>query len=149
MGDEGRDVSLDENLPIDLFIDSDFSFVNSGIARYYKLETTPPDLEFQKVTFPEEFPRQKRGGLLGQPSVLTVTANGVDTSPIVRGVWILENILGTPPNPPPPDVEPIDPDIRGAQTIRDQLEKHRADAACAQCHRKIDPLGFAQGWPAH
>lgn len=75
--------------------------------------------------------------------MLTVSANGVDTSPIVRGVWILENILGTPPNPPPPDIEPLDPDIRGANIIRDLLEKHRTNATCAACHRKIDPLGFA------
>jgi len=134
---------LDEDLPIDLFLDSDFSFVNSGLARFYGLDASPPEREFEKVTFAGKLPRQKRGGLLGQPSVLTVTANGVDTSPIVRGVWILENILGTPPNPPPPDVEPLDPDIRGAKTIRDQMEKHRADPTCAQCHRKIDPLGFA------
>ena len=84
-----------------------------------------------------------RGGLIGQASVLTVTANGVDTSPVVRGVWLLENILGTPPNPPPPDVEPLDPDIRGAGTIREQIVKHRNNPACATCHNKIDPLGFA------
>jgi hypothetical protein len=61
----------------------------------------------------------------------------------VRGVWLLENILGTPPSPPPPDVEPIDPDVRGATTIRDQLEKHRSVATCNDCHRRIDPPGFA------
>ena len=80
---------------------------------------------------------------MGQASVLTVTANGIDTSPVVRGVWLLENILGTPPSPPPPDVEPLDPDIRGAKTIRDQLKKHRSIQSCNECHRKIDPLGFA------
>jgi hypothetical protein len=95
--------------------------------------------EFQLVNLTD----RRRGGLLGQGSVLTVTANGIDTSPVVRGVWLLENILGTPPNPPPPDVEPLDPDIRGAQTIREQLEKHRSVASCYDCHRKIDPLGFA------
>ena len=134
---------LDKDLSIDLFIDSDFSFVNGGLARLYELDISPPDNEFQHVTFPDALPRQRRGGLLGQPSVLTVTANGVDTSPIVRGVWILENILGTPPSPPPPDVEPLDPDIRGAKSIRDQMEKHRSNETCAECHRKIDPLGFA------
>jgi hypothetical protein len=80
---------------------------------------------------------------LGQASVLTVTANGIDTSPVVRGVWLLENILGTPPSPPPPDVPPLDPDVRGAKSIREQLEKHRSVATCFECHRKIDPLGFA------
>ncbi|MCA9047053.1 MAG: DUF1588 domain-containing protein, partial [Planctomycetaceae bacterium] len=63
--------------------------------------------------------------------------------PVLRGMWVLENIFGRKPSPPPPDVEPLDPDIRGAVTIRDQLEKHRASEACADCHRSIDPLGFA------
>jgi hypothetical protein len=72
-----------------------------------------------------------------------VSANGVETSPVTRGVWVTENFLGFPP-PPPPDVVPaIDPDVSGATTIRDRLAKHRADAACAECHRKIDPLGFS------
>jgi hypothetical protein len=66
----------------------------------------------------------------------------VDTSPVVRGAWVLENILGTPPSPPPPDVEPLPTDTRKAKTIRDQLELHRKHAACNNCHRKIDPIGF-------
>jgi hypothetical protein len=75
--------------------------------------------------------------------VLTVSANGVDTSPVTRGVWVLENILGTPP-PPPPDVVPsIDADVSGATTIRERLAKHREDKTCSVCHRNIDPLGFA------
>jgi len=86
---------------------------------------------------------ERCGGLLGQASVLTVTANGIDTSPVTRDVWILENMLGTPPSPPPPDVEPLDPDIRGEKTIRDQLSKHRSNPSCYDCHRSIDPLGFA------
>lgn len=130
---------LDNDLPIDRFIDSDFTFMNAGLARLYKHSVSFKSNEFKRV----RFTAQNRGGLLGHSSVLTVTANGVDTSPIVRGVWILENILGTPPTPPPPDVEPLDPDIRGAKSIRDQLMKHRADPTCAECHRKIDPLGFA------
>ncbi|MEO1996259.1 MAG: DUF1588 domain-containing protein [Planctomycetaceae bacterium] len=85
----------------------------------------------------------RRGGLLTQPSVMTATANGVDTSPVVRGVWLLENVLGTPPAPPPPDVEPLAPDLRGKQTIAEQLREHRQNATCNACHRKIDPLGFA------
>lgn len=129
---------LDENLPIRNFLDADFTFVNQGLARLYGLPV-PQGSEFQLVSLSD----RRRGGLLGQGSVLTVTANGIDTSPVVRGVWLLENILGTPPNPPPPDVEPLDPDVRGAQTIREQLEKHRNVASCYDCHRKIDPLGFA------
>jgi hypothetical protein len=129
---------IDNNLSVVNFLDSDFTFVNKPLARFYGL--TPPDgAGFHKVKLTD----RRRGGLLGQASVLTVTANGIDTSPVVRGVWLLENILGTPPSPPPPDVEPLDPDIRGATTIRDQLRKHRSVATCYECHRKIDPLGFA------
>jgi hypothetical protein len=84
-----------------------------------------------------------RGGLLGQASVLTVSANGVETSPVIRGIWLLENILGATVPPPPDNVPPIDPDVRGAKSIRDILVKHRENAACFECHRKIDPLGFA------
>lgn len=74
--------------------------------------------------------------------MMTLSANGVDTSPVVRGIWILESILGTPPPPAPPDVEPLDPDVRGTTTIRQRLEKHRTAEACADCHAKIDPFGF-------
>jgi hypothetical protein len=131
---------IDENLSIVNFLDADFTFVNKRLANHYGLE--PPEgnaFDFYRINLPD----RRRGGLLGQASVLTVTANGIDTSPVVRGVWLLENILGTPPSPPPPDVEPLDPDIRGATTIRDQLDKHRSVPACYDCHRKIDPLGFA------
>jgi hypothetical protein len=103
---------LDENLSIDCFLDSDFTFVNRPLARHYGIPT-PTGTGFQRVSLTD----RRRGGLLGQGSVLTVTANGIETSPVVRGVWLLENILGTPPSPPPPDVEPLDPDTRGATTI--------------------------------
>ncbi len=133
---------LNENLPIANFIDADFTFVNKPLARHYGLSLPydePWGSQFRQVTLNDD----RRGGLLGQASVLTVTANGVDTSPVVRGIWLLENILGTPPSPPPPDVEPLDPDVRGAVSIRDQLEKHRNVPSCYDCHRKIDPPGFA------
>src|SRR4030095_4717099 len=84
-----------------------------------------------------------RGGLLTQASVLKVTANGTTTSPVLRGHWITERILGLEIPPPPPTVEAVEPDIRGAVTIRQQLEKHRANASCAACHSKMDPPGFA------
>lgn len=129
---------LANNLSVKNFLDSDFTFVNKPLARHYGISGVA-GFDFQKVSLTDP----RRGGLLGQASVLTVTANGIDTSPVVRGVWLLENILGTPPSPPPPDVEPLDPDIRGATTIRQQLEKHRSVAACYDCHRKIDPPGFA------
>jgi len=85
----------------------------------------------------------RRGGLLTMPAVMTVTANGVDTSPIVRGVYVLENILGTPPPPPPPDVEPLSPDLRGVKSLKEQLAIHRNQEACRSCHQKIDPMGYA------
>ena len=127
-----------ENLPITNFIDSEFAFLNGNLARHYDIDHVVGH-HFRKV---KVFDR-RRGGLLGQASVLTASANGIDTSPVIRGIWVLENLLGTPPNPPPPDVEPIEPDIRGVTTIREQLQKHREVATCAECHRKIDPLGFA------
>ena len=125
---------IDENLSINNFIDSDFTFVNQPLAKMYGLDP-PSGTQFRQVSLSD----RRRGGLLGQASVLTVTANGIDTSPVVRGVWLLENILGTPPSPPPPDVEPLDPDIRGAKTIRDQLSMHRDTPSCNECHRKDRP----------
>ena len=125
------------------FIDSDHSFVDKKLAKLYELpeqKTLRLADGFKKVSLKGN---AHRGGLMGMAAVLTVSANGVETSPVTRGVWVTENILGVPP-PPPPDVVPaIDPDVSGATTIRDRLAKHRADAACAECHRKIDPLGFS------
>jgi hypothetical protein len=125
------------------FIHADYTFVDKKLAKLYQLPeqgTLRIEDGFQKVSLKDNF---RRGGLLGMASVLTVSANGVETSPVTRGVWVSENILGMPP-PPPPDVVPaIDPDVSGATTIRDRLAKHRADKTCAECHRKIDPLGFS------
>jgi hypothetical protein len=129
---------IDENLSVLSFLDSDWTYANKSLARMYGAEP-PRGSSFELVKLTD----RRRGGLLGQASVLTITANGIDTSPVVRGVWLLENILGTPPSPPPPDVPPLDPDARGAKSIREQLEKHRNNASCYDCHRKIDPLGFA------
>lgn len=130
---------LRENLSIEHFIDADFTFLNRYLADHYGIPDVVGDA-FQLVALPAE---SNRGGLLGHASVLTATSNGVETSPVNRGIWVLENILGTPPPPPPPDVDPLEPDIRGATTIREQLVKHRKVATCAACHRKIDPIGFA------
>ncbi|WP_286178438.1 DUF1592 domain-containing protein [Rhodopirellula sp. JC639] len=130
---------LHNNLSVQHFINSDFTFVNRYLAAHYGLPNVKGD-NFRRVTLPE---KSFRGGLLGHASVLTATSNGVETSPVIRGIWVLENILGSPPPPPPPDVEPLEPDIRGATTIREQLAKHRNVATCAECHRKIDPIGFA------
>ena len=133
---------IDDNAPITRWLDADYSFINRDLAKLYEVvDQVPPQNadEFRKVTFDDG----RRGGLLGQASVLTVSANGIETSPVVRGVWMLENVLGMPPPVPPDDVPAIDPDVRGAKTVRDLLEKHRTSAACNECHRKIDPLGFA------
>ncbi|MDB6007436.1 MAG: signal peptide protein, partial [Prosthecobacter sp.] len=134
---------LKNNGSVMQFLDSDHSFVDKKLAKLYELpeqKTLRLADGFQKVSLKGD---AHRGGLLGMAAVLTVSANGVETSPVTRGVWVSENILGIPP-PPPPDVVPaIDPDVSGATTIRDRLAKHRADAACAECHRKIDPLGFS------
>lgn len=127
------------NKSVTALVDSNFTYLNAGLARLYELPTVSGD-HLQRVSLPADSPRR---GLLGHASVLTITANGVETSPVKRGVWLLEKLFGTPPSPPPPDVPPIEPDIRGATTIRQQLEKHRNVQACADCHAKIDPLGFA------
>ncbi|MFN0077997.1 MAG: DUF1592 domain-containing protein [Prosthecobacter sp.] len=134
---------LKNNGSVAQFIDCDHTFVDKKLAKLYELpeaKTLRLADGFKKVSLTGN---THRGGLLGMAAVLTVSANGVETSPVTRGVWVSENILGIPP-PPPPDVVPaIEPDVSGATTIRDRLAKHRADAACAECHRKIDPLGFS------
>jgi hypothetical protein len=129
---------LDENRKITELVDADYTFINQPLAELYGYEGIK-GLGFQKIKIPDP----RRSGVLGHASLLTVSANGIDTSPVIRGVWMLENILGTPPSPPPPDVPPFDPDTRGAVSLRDQLEKHRKNPTCYECHRKIDPLGFA------
>jgi mono/diheme cytochrome c family protein len=130
---------VQRNLPARNIIESDFTFVNSRLARLYDL---PPvqGVALRKVALPAD---SVRGGLLTQASVLRLTANGTTTSPVLRGVFVLDRILGDPPPPPPPGVPALDPDTRGAVTIRQQLDKHRAIQSCAVCHTKIDPSGFA------
>lgn len=130
---------LREDLPARTAIDADFAIVNGRLAEVYGLEGVE-GVELREVALPEGSPR---GGFLTQASVLKVTANGTTTSPVVRGAWVLERLLGTPPPPPPPDVPAIEPDTRGTSTIRERLAKHREDPACAGCHSKIDPPGFA------
>jgi len=131
---------LEGNRDVSEFLDGGYSFVDRNLAKHYGLDYAHLGDEPEKVEFPAD---SYRGGLMGQAGVLTVSANGVDTSPVIRGIWILENIPGTPPSPPPPDVPSLEPDIRGATSIRDQLAKHREIATCNECHRKMDPLGFA------
>jgi hypothetical protein len=129
---------LQNNKTIQHFIDSDYTYMNQTLAEWIYQRKDIQGGAMRKVKLDDP----RRGGLFTQPGVMTATSNGVDTTPVVRGVWVLENILGTPPSPPPPDVEPLSPDLRGAKTIREQLDIHRNSEACNGCHRKIDPLGF-------
>jgi hypothetical protein len=121
-------------------LNADYTFVNERLARHYGLPNIYGS-HFRRVTYPD----RRRGGLLGHGSILTVTSYATRTSPVVRGKWLLENILGAPPPPPPPDVPDLPeraPDGRQA-SIRERMERHRADAVCASCHAQMDPLGFA------
>jgi hypothetical protein len=128
------------DLPLTNLIDSDWTMLNERLARHYKIEgVAGPD--FRRVSLDKS--KTVRGGLLTHASIHAVTSNGSTTSPVIRGTWMLEKFLGTPAPPPPPDVPAIEPDIRGATTIKEQLAKHRTIASCNSCHRKIDPLGFA------
>ena len=129
---------LDKNLPLREFLNADYSFLNRELALHYGISGVQGN-QLQRVSLTDS----NRGGLLGQGAFLTASANGVDTSPVVRGIYVLDKLLGYTPPPPPPDVPAIEPDIRGAVSIREQLQKHREIATCAECHRKIDPLGFA------
>jgi Protein of unknown function (DUF1592)/Protein of unknown function (DUF1588)/Protein of unknown function (DUF1585)/Protein of unknown function (DUF1587)/Protein of unknown function (DUF1595)/Planctomycete cytochrome C len=121
------------------FIDSDYTFVNETLAKHYGITGVKGD-EFRKVKLPDD----RRGGVLTQASVLSVTSNPTRTSPVKRGKWILDNILGTPPPPPPPGVEELkegeQQELKG--TLRQRMEQHRANPSCAICHQRMDPLGF-------
>jgi hypothetical protein len=124
---------------VSMFIDADFTMANERLARHYGIPGVE-GLAMRKVKLPAG---AHRGGVLTHASVLKVTANGTTTSPVTRGVWVLQKMLGRTVPPPPKDVPAIEPDVRGTTTIRAQLAKHRQDALCSSCHAKFDPLGFA------
>lgn len=130
---------LDRNHSVRNFLDSDFVMINEPLAEFYGIDGVS-GLDVRRVKRPEA---SLRGGVLTQASVLKVSADGTRTSPVLRGAWILENLFGNPPPPPPPTVTAIEPHIRGATTIREQLAKHRSHQSCNRCHQKIDPPGFA------
>ena len=143
------DEVLKKDLSVTNFVQSDFAMLNERLAQHYglmeayleerrKLGSTSTAL--LKVPLPAG---SVRGGVMAQASVLKVTANGTTSSPVLRGVWVMDRILGLPVPPPPPGVPAVEPDIRGATTIREQLAKHRNSESCAGCHAKIDPPGFA------
>lgn len=129
-----------ENAPVARLIDAKYTFLNSELARFYRISGVSGD-EMQRV----ELKTNQRGGILGNASVLAVTSFPNRTSPVVRGTWILSTLLGTPPPPPPPNVPEIEVEGRSkkaVRTLRQKLERHRESKKCAGCHSQIDPLGF-------
>ena len=130
---------LTQNRGVRELISSDTILINQRLAELYGIRDVN-GAELREVKVPAGSPR---GGFLTQAAVLKVTANGTATSPVLRGVWVMERILGLPRQPPPPNIPAVEPDATGAVTIRQMIEKHRADAACASCHAKMDPPGMA------
>jgi hypothetical protein len=129
---------LRENRPLSEFLDARYSFLNDRLAKHYGIEGVSGP-EFRRV----DLTTDQRGGILSHASVLTVSSYPTRTSPVIRGKYILQNMLGAPPPAPPPDVPPLDEEAVGsAASLRQQLEKHRSDAVCASCHTKMDGLGF-------
>lgn len=130
---------LREDRPVTWLADADVTYLDSRLARYYGIAGVEGD-QLRRVGVDAA---SHRGGLLAQGAILKVTANGSSTSPVVRGAWLCERIMGLELRPPPGGVPAIEPDIRGAVSIREQLARHRDDPSCASCHRTIDPPGFA------
>lgn len=130
---------IKKNLSAKNIIHSDFSFINERLASHYNL----PAFEGVTPTLKKLPIKSERGGLLTQASILRVTANGTTTSPVIRGAWIMERLLGLKIPPPPSGVDAIEPDTRGAISIKDQLRKHSTSKSCASCHKQFDPIGFA------
>lgn len=130
---------LQENLSVRNFVESRWLLANDVLAKLYGL----PDVSgsaLRKVDVPDTSPY---GGVWTQSAVMKVTANGTNTSPVKRGVWVAERLLGTPIPPPPPNIKPVEPDVRGAKTLREQLALHSSAGSCMGCHAKFDPYGFA------
>jgi len=130
---------LQNNLSVQNILHSDFAMLNERLAEHYGIAGVKGE-QLRKVKLAAD---SRRGGFITQGAVLKVSANGTSTSPVMRGAYVLDRILGTPPDPPPKNVPAIEPDIRGATTIREQLDKHRNQPACAGCHAQLDPPGFA------
>ena len=130
---------LEKNLSASQLVKSDFAMLNEKLATHYGIPgVSGPAI--RRVALP---PGSPRGGFLTQAAILKITANGTTTSPVPRGAFVMARLLGQEPEPQPPNVAAVEPDVRGATTIREQLDKHRSDASCAACHAKIDPPGFA------
>jgi hypothetical protein len=142
MGQETRafvTAMVRDNLPVRVIVSSDFIYANDSLAKHYGL---PPlsGSAMRKIMLPND---SRYGGLLTQASIMKVTSNGTTTSPVVRGAWIMDRLMGQPPPPPPPSVPAVEPDIRGAKTIRELLALHTQSKTCASCHAKFDPVGLA------
>ena len=134
---------LNRNRPMTDFIDPDFTWTSARVAQNVYGLKKGFDKKKKNTVHRVTFPRGGRfGGVLGQSAVMMATANGVDTQPVLRGVWVLENILGTPPPPPPKSVPALTPDTRGSTTPRELLSAHTKEVSCVRCHRQIDPVGF-------
>jgi hypothetical protein len=133
---------LRENRPLGEFLNARYTFLNERLARHYGIEGVKGP-EFRRVELAAGPQGEQRGGILSQAGVLTVSSYPTRTSVVLRGRYILNNILGSPPPPPPPDVPQLDEASVGTSaSLRQQMEKHRADTMCASCHNKMDPLGF-------
>ena len=130
---------IDKNLDASFLVRSDFAMLNERLATHYGIPGVAGS-QIRRVALPPDCPR---GGFLTQGAILKVSANGTTTSPVVRGAFTMARILGQPPEPPPPNITAVEPDVRGTTTIREQLDQHRTDATCASCHAKMDPAGFA------
>ncbi len=130
---------LDKNLSVRDFVAARWALVNERLAQHYGLPAVA-GFALREVQLPDDSPF---GGIWTQASTMKVTANGTLTSPVKRGVWVAERLLGTPIPPPPPNIEPVDPDTRGAKTLREQLALHSSQGSCKACHAKFDPYGFA------
>ncbi len=128
-----------ENAPVTSLVKPNFAMLNVRLAHHYGIEGVSSP-QVRKVDIPVS---GVRGGLLGQASILKVSANGTNTSPVVRGVWVMERLMGQTPPPPPAGIAGVEPDIRGATTLRELLDKHRDLDSCRSCHAMIDPPGFA------
>jgi mono/diheme cytochrome c family protein len=136
-----RHIVREDRPVLDLF-SADYTFVDERLARHYRIPNVVGD-QFRKVQYPDA----RRRGLLGHGSILTLTSHADRTSPVLRGKWVMEVLLGTPPPPPPPNVPDLEATAEAEdgrlRTVRERMEQHRANPACASCHRMIDPIGLA------
>jgi hypothetical protein len=135
------DIVREDRPILDLFT-ANYTFVDERLAAHYRIPNVVGP-EFRKVTYPDG----RRRGLLGHGSILTQTSHADRTSPLLRGKWVMEVMLGTPPPPPPPDVPDLEATAEAEdgrlRTVRERMEQHRASPACASCHKMIDPIGLA------